>query len=146
MAFTSTIDAAEDALLTLLQADGTLAGLPVELGEPGAQIQREHVFIAEDVSSDDIWDTTGAGQSQRAEAFALKCVVLVKQTGDDWPAVRTRAHALAEAAEAVVAANPTLSGSVFECRVSRFERKGAVDDEGRLCVITLEVACTSYLA
>lgn len=148
----SAIKATEDALLAALLARPNLASLAEggapELGNPGANLMGEHVFIWEDVSSDHHWDLTAAGVNgtfRREEHFELRVTVSVKQSGDDWPTIRTRAHALGLEVETAALVDVSLGGIDYEVLITRIERGGFADDMGRLCQITYTFDVTCYL-
>lgn len=115
----SAIGPAQDALVTLLQANGTLAALagPPTLEQP-VNPSPEHVWVYEDATSDRIWSQTGTGNFQLQETITLKVGVMVFKT-DTFKAARTRADVIVGIIEDIVKANHTLSATVFECHLAR---------------------------
>lgn len=146
MALTSRLAAAEDGLLAALTA--ALAPVVVFLGDPGATVPAEAVWIAEDASADQVSDlssqSTPAGG--REESFELRVVVWTTAPGDDYPTIRSRAQTLAATVESTVAANRTLGGAVEDCEVSRIERHTGATGQGRAIQLDVFVAARSWLA
>jgi hypothetical protein len=124
--------AAEDGLLTALQASGALAGVTVQLGDPGAAPPAEIVWIVEDASAD--WNpevTMGQAGPTLDEVYELGVKVVVMQPGDDYKRLRDRAGALADAVCDVCRTSRTLGGAVDDSYPIRVERSTGAWDTGR---------------
>ena len=117
----SAIGPAQDALLALLQANGTLAALSGTAGAPvlGQPVnpQPEHVWLYEASSSERIWSQTGTGNFELDETLTFSIGVMVFMT-DTFNVARDRADVIAGLVEDVVKANHTLSGTVFEAHLA----------------------------
>lgn len=151
MSLTSALAGAEDGLLERLQAQSQvpgspLAGVPIRLGDPGVGLMQEHVFIAESASADQRFVVTGTGANQKQEQFTLRVIVWVHREGDDYTATRDRAKDLLWEIEKAVAADPTLSGKVFDSWVSGLERRGGITDTGRALETTVLVTAIAFLS
>ena len=142
---TSRVAAAEDALLALLQADGTLSALagPPQLFEPQNPAD-EHVWIAEDMEETQDVHTTG-NVPTRQEDFTIKVVAFVVKTGDDYKATRDRGVVLVAAIENVIRTNFTVTGSVFFGDVVGIRRSSAAWEKRRGVLHEVFVRCRSYI-
>lgn len=148
---TSSIRYVEDALLAALLARPNLAAIagPPQLGNPGAELLTEHVWIEGNVDAVQTWDVTAKGVNgkfPRGESYPLVVVVLVKQSGSDWPTVRNRCHDLAAEIETVVNADLTVAGAAFEIYTDTITRRDASDDQGRFCEIAYSLNVVAELA
>jgi hypothetical protein len=141
----SRVAAVEDALLALLQADGTLSALagPPQLFEPQNPAD-EHVWIAEDMTEEQDVHTTG-NVPTRQEDFEIRVVVFVVKTGDDYRATRDRGVALVAAIENVIRTNFSLSGSLFFGDVVGIRRYSAAWEKRRGVMHEVIVRCRSYI-
>lgn len=152
MALTSRWAAAQDALLAALQARPALASLvaarALTLGYPALGAQAEAMWISGAVTE---W-VQGAGSTgtsttaQREETFTLAVNVLVAKTGADYKTPRDRALTLAAELEAVLRADWTLGGALFEAFVAGGEVQEGVADTQRQVLVTIEVRCRAWLA
>lgn len=145
---TSQVSVMEDALLALLQADPTLSAIagPPQLSEPQNPM-KEHCWMSEDIAADQIPDTTGNstwGTAQEVASIAVH--VLVAQSGDNYKACRDRADVLTAAIEAVVKANPKLSGAAWDSRVAKVERSSGAITDNRVVVKTVTIEAEAYLS
>ncbi|MGH2692324.1 MAG: hypothetical protein ACRDHM_07440 [Actinomycetota bacterium] len=141
------VEAAEDALRTAIAGRAGLAGVQVDLGDPGSNVLPEHIWIAESAPDEEQeWETTGVGSQQRRETFTIRVVVLVEQSGNDYQAIRDRARVLSAEIEEAVRANQTLAGAVFHAEVSADRRATGGTDEGRIVQREVLVRCMAFLA
>lgn len=124
------MEAAENGLLTAMQAQSDLTGVTVQLGDPGAQPPAEVVWIAEDAVADWNPDVT-MGAMTMDEVYELHVKALVLQPGDDYLTVRDRAAVLAGGVEKACAASRTLGGAVEDSFVIRVARSTGATGVGR---------------
>ncbi len=157
MSLTSTLKAAEDALLAQIiaqqqtpgspLASGPISGgVPIRLGDPGVNAQLEHVWIAEVAEASQTWELTGSGAYTRRENFELGVRILIRQAGDDYATIRDRAAALSGEIEKAIVADVTLAGAVFEAWIARIQRETAADQESRFVLVSVTVGAQSYLS
>jgi len=141
----SRVAAAEDALLALLQADGTLSVLdgPPQLFAP-QDPKDEHVWIAEEMEETQDVHTTG-NVPTRQEDFEIKVVAFVVKTGDDYKATRDRGIVLVAAIENVIRTNFTMSGSIFFGDVVGIRRYSAAWDKRRGVMHEVAVRVRAYI-
>ena len=152
MAQTTSLAAAEDGLLALLQTRAAipgnpLAGVPLHLGSPGGQPAIEEVWISDDVTTTQAFGLTNqaGGFEERWETIPLRVVVQLGMNGD-FATIRDRALDLASEVELAVRADRTLSGTVFDSEVEEITRSSGVADEGRLMVCTVLVRASAILS
>lgn len=140
MALTTRLKAAEDGLLAALVAETGLAGIPLRLGDPGAGVRPEHVWIAEEATASQLSDLSAQTDGGREESFELQVKVIVTRSGDDYAALRDRATVLVQAIEHAVTNTRTLGGAVEDCEVIRIERTTGATEIGRgiLHVVAIE--------
>ncbi len=123
-----------------------MAGVRLQIGDPGANLGREHVWLPENVETEQRWETTGIGAQARREEFDLPVLVFIEKSGDDFEAVRARAQALAEEVEKAVRGNPTLQGSVWDSWVRRIEHATGATESTRIDLATVTVFCRAFLS
>lgn len=150
MSLVSKIAAIEQALLALLQADTTLGAanppVPVSMGDPAAGTQPEHVWLADDITGEWDPDVTMGPTPTEDEIVELRVIVYVSKEGNDAPAVRDRAMALAGAVTAVVGANRRISNSCDDAYTIKVEREGGATESKRIMWLAITVRCRSSLA
>lgn len=121
---TTTVDAAQDALVALLEADVDVAATnaAVDLGLPGLEPDNVHLWVSVNVE-DGEWDYPVSGTDVADEVYTLIVLgtVITPQDGN-YTDQRGRYVDLFTATVAVVRANPTLSATVDLARPVRFER------------------------
>lgn len=128
MSLVSKMEAAEDALLVLMQAHADLVGATVQLGDPGPSPPKETVWIEAEAEADWNPDVTMGSTPTTEEFYELHVRVLVIYTGNDYKAVRDRAAVLAGGVEKTVAANRRISNTVDDAYVTHVKRdRGATD-------------------
>lgn len=150
MADTTRIGAAQDALLTLLEARGALSAVPVDLGFPVKGPQKEHIWISGQVPD---WTqgflttgpVTGASAALREESFTLKVIIVVSWHTTSYVQARDRALALALEVERTVLANDTLSGTVFQAQMGRGRIAEGIGTDFRQVVPELDIECDAHL-
>ncbi|MGH2663686.1 MAG: hypothetical protein ACRDH8_12970 [Actinomycetota bacterium] len=142
----SVIDEAELGLRALLQGRPGLAGVRLDLGDPGAHLLREHVWITEEPGGTQEWMVPGAGKATRQETFDLQVRVFVERSGADPTGARARAQVLAEEIELAIRADPTLLGAVWDAHVSQMRRDGGATESTRGFTATLLVTCRAFLS
>lgn len=113
----SSIAAARAALYDLLAAAEGLAGVQVVFGAPDAYERQEVVALLGFGPVDD--EPAAIGQARHDERYRIETKLKVHNPAADLGiTVETRAMALYNVVRAVIAANPTLSGSVVIARPS----------------------------
>lgn len=160
MGLTSSLNEVEDAILALLLADTNLsalskgAGKP-RLGDPGAGIQAEHVFLVGEATTEQTDELTrpAGGSGLRRELVRIQIVVRVQRNGDDFVALRNRASVLVELVEGIIRANPFLPGSTLPaagaawyCELVGMERAEGAGSKVRILDHVLHVQAVNYLA
>jgi hypothetical protein len=161
MAKTSRIGAAEDALFGLLTARQAIGGawsLPevpgakveLTLGHPGGDLQKQHVWIPGESTSDQVWETTIGQTGQKTETITLSVAVWVNLEALDYRENRDRALELAGEVELAVRDDFTLGtgadATVFQGEVTRHRVMAAIGDFGRACQVLVDVTVTSLLS
>jgi hypothetical protein len=131
--------AAEDGLLTIMQASAGLAGVTVQLGDPGASPPSEIVWIQEEATADWDPDVTMGPAPSFEEIYELRVKVLTFRSGDDYLTLRNRARDLSNAVCAAVGADRRLNSSVDDSYPVRLERMTGASDVGRGIETTIVV-------
>ena len=150
----STIDACEQAILTLLTAragtGGTLEGVSITPAGPTKDEDfpqsGELIYLGETNGEDD-WASLGGGRRQ--ETYRVQLVIGVEQWGDDPQATKTRMRALwAEARDTLIDdLRGTTPGAVLRTagvlqfdRITHRQRTGPVSAEkwGAICEAQIE--------
>lgn len=150
MPLTSQLAAAEDALLAALQAQAAeggspLAGVALQLGNPGSGRKVEHVWISEDATGEQSWDTTGSGAQSKTEVITLTVFVFV-QKGSTYSEFRDRLQALVGEVEQAILADFRLGGAVDDSEVVRVDRAGGRTETGYMVAAEVQVRCTRWLS
>jgi hypothetical protein len=148
MALTSRLAAAEDGLLAAINGRAALAAVPVELGDPGAGVRDEHIWIAEEATADQVSDLSSQYDplGGREETFELNVRVMATRSGNDYEALRNRSVELVTEVETAVAEDRKLGGAVEDCEVRRIERGSGATEAGRLILTTVVVEARAWLA
>ena len=135
--------AAQDALVALLSVDSTLSPYWLDINPPTPHDTM--VYVAGEWNVNATRLETGIG-APFEEHFDLTIRVWV-QTGATFQQARGDAMTLADAARAIVQANPTLSGTCLRADVSGYQLQAGYDDNGQAYQIgiTLTVSCDAYL-
>lgn len=144
---TSTLAIAEDGLYDAVRAAPELAGVPVDIGDPGAAVRPEHVWIAEEATAEQSSDLSSQENPAggREELLELAVRIMVTRSGNDYRALRDRAAVLATGVERAVIYDHQLSGSVEDAEVVRIERVTGATEAGRMMLITVVVQARSWL-
>jgi hypothetical protein len=136
--------AAQDALFTLLDASAGLGDASVTLGRPPAD-EGDQVWVSGEV---DLWSAEYAvsGLGAKDESFTLQVRIRVNRVGTTYTTVRDVARDYGRAVEDVIAANPTLSGTVMLANISNVRLEDALlDERTRGCALVIDVACRAWL-
>ena len=135
--------AAQDALAALLAADVTLA--PYWYDILPSTVHDTMAYLAAEWNVNASRMETGIG-APFIEHFDLTVRVWV-QTGATFAQARGDAMALADAARAVVQANPTLSATCLRADSNGYQLQVGYDDSGQATQIgiTFTVSCEAYL-
>ncbi len=145
MAITSRLGAAEDGLFTIVSARPALSGVAIDRMHPGNELRREHIWIVEDDSADQEWETTGMGSQIKREE--LRLAVALRATDVEYQAARDRALVLAGEVEAAVRADFKLSNSVWDADVQGIDKRAAeLTDEGWLVEIRVRIRARAFLS
>lgn len=141
----SAVWGAQDALYALLAAQSGFTGVQVGLGRP-AQDQDENVWVSGELT---VWDSEYrvSGLGAKDETFTLQVSVLVTRLGGDYSKTRNRVRDLGQIVEDVIAANPTLSGTVELAQFTGGRvSESMVDERRRAVIMTMDVDCRAWLA
>jgi hypothetical protein len=138
----------KSTLTTQLQAASALSGVQVSYAEPGESMRRECVYLGDIDSGSQEAESFSTGTRRRIEDFTLDVFVAV-QGKPTAASAETRAVALANAVDAVIADDPQLGGlaSLTFCEVdgmSMTTNEAGVD--GAHCVVTVRVHAKARLA
>lgn len=98
----STASAVKAALLTLLSAETTLAGVQIDYSDPGAEIGAEEIFYGRTLQTE---KPDSLGQRSQREKYSLEVYVYAKQDGNDPQSCEERCWDLVAGLENVVRAN-----------------------------------------
>jgi hypothetical protein len=147
MSLTTRLGAAEDGLLAIMQGRPELAGVAVQLGDPGSAPQPEHVWIVEEATAERVTDVTPQATATGGydERFELMVRVLAIRSGNDYEALRNRALELVAGIELGVIADPKLNGAVEDSEVIRVERQSGATENGRGILTTVVVEGRAWL-
>lgn len=140
---------AEDATLTLLQANVTLAGLSggqgaPQMGQP-ADPHPEHVWVRDETEITLAPILTGGTRAEEQESFLVRIDVFVANVGQDWKAARDRVHVLVAIVQEIIRANVRLTNTVQYAFVERIHRLPAQIGERTGALATVDVRCEAYL-
>ena len=108
----STMYAVKAKLLTLLQANATLASIQVTYGDPGEAMRRESIFMGDVDSNVHTPESLSSGRRRRLEDYTLAVEVFVQSKAAGQQEGEQRALVLANAIEDVLADYPTLDDGV----------------------------------
>jgi len=140
----SKVWAAQDALYTLLGASTGLSGASLTLGRPTAD-EGDQVWISGEI---DVWnaDYQLSGLGAKNESFTLQVRIRVNRIGTTYVTVRDVARDYGRAVEDVIAANPTLNGSVMLAKITGARLEDALlDERTRGVALIIDVACDAWL-
>ena len=138
----------KEALLTQLQAAAGFSGVQVVYADPGEAMRRECVFLGDIDGGTQVPETFSTGTRRRVEDFTLEVLVAV-QGKPTASSAETRAVALANVVDDVVANDPQLGGlaSLTFCEVegmSMTTNEAGID--GAHCVVTIRIHARARLA
>lgn len=147
MSLTTRLAAAEDGLLAAIIA-GAPAGVPVTLGDPGATVPAEGIWISEDATAEQVSDLSSQSNPAggREETFELRVIVFTSLPGDDYLTLRNRGITLCAVVETAVAGSRTLGGAVEDSQVVRIERNTGATTQGRALEQVVYVLGRAWLA
>lgn len=139
----------KSTLLTQLQAASGLSGTQVSYSDPGEAMRRECVFLGDIDSGTQVPETFSTGSRRRVEDFVLEVIVAV-QGKPTAAAAETRAVALANAVDGVIADDPQLGGSISALTFCEVEGMSMTTNEagvdGPHCIINIRVHAKARLA
>jgi len=143
---TSSVPAAKAGLLTLLQANATLAPLyavgAVTWAHPGKHIQKEAVFLGDAVFAE---EQPMVGNRIHRERYTIPVWVSVLNEGDDAQAAEQRMWTLVGGVEAAVRADPTLGAAVntLSAVVANVGKqpRNFIEPQGRVSECQVSVVC-----
>ena len=148
MAFETKAFAAQDALVTALQANPTLGVWQIDYGMPAVRPDERHIWVDEQVE-DWAQDLASTGLVSRNESFRLQVYVYDRQTGASALEVRQEIETAAAAVAEVVGSAPFLGGVVLYAQISGAAYEGAfadADGRAREGVLRLTIECQAFLA
>lgn len=137
--------AAQDALFSLLEASGDFNDAQLSLGRP-TRDEPVQVWVSGETEQ---WNANYvvSGLHGKDETFVLRVNVQVTRLGTDYAKVRDDVKDLAQAVEDVVAANPTLTGTVELAQINSVRLGETLADERhRTVAIQMDVSCRAWLA
>lgn len=149
---TSVLADAEDGLLTLILARKAIPGSALtkvrcQLGEPGAALEAEHVWIALEADVAQRYELTrGAGVGEIEETITLHVRLVVRKPQKDLGKARDRAKELMAEVETAIRDDGSLDGSTFQGEVTAIARDGAIEDEHVFVYMDATVVALAYLA
>lgn len=148
MAFDTKAFAAQDALVTALQATPALATWQIDFGVPAGRPQEQHIWVDENVSD---WsqEAITTGLTTRNENFQIGVWIYDKKTGATAKEIRDEIKVAATAISDTIGTSPLLSGIVLYAEITNLEYEGAfADPQGiaREGVLKLTITCKSFLA
>lgn len=147
----SAIEAAEGAIKAAIvtrqagPGSAVLDGIPIEMGFPGADVGREEIWVAEEVDSTQVWETSGAGNQQRRETFTVRVNVFVVESGNDFETLRDRVRDITAEIEAAIRADHTLGGAVWHAAVAGVERDSGAKKDARLVQRTVLIDVMAFV-
>lgn len=137
--------AAQDALYALLEAAGTLDAAQLSIGRP-TRDEPVQVWVSGETEQ---WnaDYVVSGLAGKDETFVIRVNVQVTRLGTDYVKVRDDVKDLGQAVEDVIAANPTLSGTVELAQIGSVRLAETLTDERhRTVALQMDVSCRAWLA
>lgn len=135
---------AQDELYALLDAASALNGVQVTLGRPTKE-DTDSVWVSGEVS-DWLAEYQVSGLAAKDETFSLRVGILCVRLGTEYVKVRNAVKALGEAVEDVVAANPTLGGTVMLAQIRNARVEETLTDERHRAVqLSIDVECRAWL-
>jgi hypothetical protein len=151
MAVTSHLAAAEVGLMNLLEArkaipGNPLADVPLDFGWPGDTLSDVHMWIGEEATSTQEWQTTGTGSQAKMETAVLEVWVWVTTPGNDYVASRDRGLEIAGEIEHALRDDFQLDGQVFDASVTRIRKAAAPADEARGLFLRVDVEFLAWLS
>lgn len=105
----STAPAVKAALLALLQAESTLAGVQCEYADPGDAIQQESLFYGRTLTTE---KPDSMGKRSQREAYDIEVYIYAAMDGNDPQTIEERCWTLVASLENVVRANNGNNGAL----------------------------------
>jgi hypothetical protein len=138
--------AAQDQLLTLLQAKTELSAWTIDYGLPSIRVD-QHIWVDETVEQ---WEQSGetSGLLSKDEAFQLTLYIYDRKTGADAREIRDEVQVAAGHIADVIGSAPFLGGVVLYATIASAAYEGAFEDaQGRVRegVLKLNVGCTAFI-
>lgn len=140
--------AAQDALITALEAAPGLSSWTVGFGLPNQRPEALHIWVDENVTD---WsqESISTGVMTKNEAFAIAVYLYSRRTDSTAIEVRDEIAAAAGVVADLIGATPFLGGVVLFAEVSNVEYDGAfADTDGRMRegVMKLTIKCTAFVS
>lgn len=149
MAWQSTLPAAIDGLVAVLQSDSELSGIVRDGPELRDMADQEAVFVGhtgtdEDTAADGSVAREGLAVQPNRESYSIRCGVSVLNGASDIGAARTRAYELFPVVGAAIAADKTLGGVVMAASVGEWTLSLSQTDVGAWAVLTFNVDVDAF--
>lgn len=138
--------AAQDALLTALQAQSWPVGVNPTLGTP-ARMESDSVWVSGEVEA---WNAEYrvSGLRQKDETFTLRIHCLATRLGGDYASLRARLEEFGGIVEDAVEADHTLDGTVMLATITSQQVEETILEDGRRRqgLLTFFVECQAFVA
>lgn len=124
------------ALVAAIGQHPTFRNRQVSVSHPGAEIERESVFLA-GVRNTEV--ARSLGKAHRRESLVVEVAVVCEVLGSDLDEVEDRAWAMVAGVEESVAQDSTLGGVALMAEVQGFEQRSFNGPERSVIEVTVEV-------
>lgn len=135
MATSSQAKATETAIVTILGAVSGLAGIQIERGHPGKDLERESIWT--DHLAWGEW-AQALGEGKRDSNVEVHIVVRVQAEGNDKSGTRDRSLDLANHVDEALRLNGNLSGAVMLGGLKSGDADSWVESGAVVCAVRLE--------
>ena len=141
----STLPGFITALVAALEAAPALSGVQVIDGPPVKYARQDAVAVGLTTEDLSVESTTGdAGLVARREQVDVNCLARSWSGDDDLTARRGRVFSIIEAVGAVLAADPTVGGTVTRARLAGLVYSAARTGEGTGCMVEFRVRVDAF--
>lgn len=147
MSFQTTAFAAQDALVTALDASASLSAWTVQYGLPSGRPDDLHIWVDESIEDGKLGEAT-TGLVTRSETYLLTVYVYDRKTGATALEIRDEISVAGGVIAAIVGSSPFLGGAVMYAEIVAYAYEGAfADPEGRVRegVLKVTIACDAHL-
>jgi hypothetical protein len=146
---TSKLGLAQDKLKELLAGRAGLAGVKVDLGEPGV-FESEHLWVDDRVENwTQSWaesgPLTGADAAEREEHFTLRVHAQKSLLGDNFAKARDRVLVIVAEVEKLMRENERLDATLFSSEWSAGGIARGKTQDQTIVGAVIEISCVVYL-